>query len=145
MPETDRHLWLHRPRRSCAVCRYAEHGSLSCSQDQDTTYMRRCWATRNEPGQRFFDPSKPTNKATSSHPQRHAKPAVKMSAGKRGIDLLIWLCVFTVVCVIIISLRFWAAAISRRRIFPDDAMIVFALVSTLYFTIPTRSIGSLRV
>lgn len=33
----------------------------------------------------------------------------------------------------IISLRFWAAAIARRRIFPDDAMIVFALVSTIVF------------
>lgn len=32
----------------------------------------------------------------------------------------------------IISLRFWAAAIARRRIFPDDAMIVFALVSTTF-------------
>jgi hypothetical protein len=55
-----------------------------------------------------------------------------MSAGKRGIDLLIWVCVFTVVCIVFISLRFWAAAIARRRIFPDDAMIVFALVSTCF-------------
>lgn len=94
--------------------------------------MRWGWATRNEPGQHFFDPSKPTNKSTSSHPQRQAKPAVKMSAGKRGIDLLIWVCVFTVVCMIFIALRFWAAAIARRRIFPDDAMIVFALVSVVF-------------
>lgn len=54
-----------------------------------------------------------------------------MSAGGRGIHLLIWLCVFTVVCIVIISLRFWAAAIARRRIFPDDAMIVFALANTI--------------
>ncbi|KAL6861929.1 hypothetical protein J3F83DRAFT_746202 [Trichoderma novae-zelandiae] len=54
-----------------------------------------------------------------------------MSAGSRGIQLLIWLCVFTVLCIVFIGLRFWAAAISRRRLFPDDAMVVFALANTV--------------
>ncbi|KAL7930097.1 hypothetical protein V8C35DRAFT_324531 [Trichoderma chlorosporum] len=50
-----------------------------------------------------------------------------MSAGTRGIQLLIWVCVFTVLCSIAIGLRFWAAALSRRKLLPDDYMVLFAL------------------
>ncbi|KAK4077781.1 uncharacterized protein Triagg1_3475 [Trichoderma aggressivum f. europaeum] len=54
-----------------------------------------------------------------------------MSAGSRGIQLLIWIIVFTVLCTVCIGLRFWAAALSRRKLLPDDYMVLFALANTI--------------
>lgn len=54
-----------------------------------------------------------------------------MSVGARGIHLLIWLCVFTVLCIVFISLRFWAAAKAGRKLYLDDGLVVLALVRTI--------------
>lgn len=52
-----------------------------------------------------------------------------MSAGHRGIDLLVWVVVFTSLCIIFLSLRFWAARLIKRTLYLDDYLIVFAFVS----------------
>ncbi|KND86233.1 hypothetical protein TOPH_09134 [Tolypocladium ophioglossoides CBS 100239] len=54
-----------------------------------------------------------------------------MSAGERGIHFLVWICVFTVVCIIFLALRLWAAIVSKRRMYPDDAMVVFAFANII--------------
>jgi len=48
---------------------------------------------------------------------------------EHGISLLIWIIVFTVVCTIVLFLRFWAARVQKRLFYPDDFMVVFAYVS----------------
>jgi hypothetical protein len=53
----------------------------------------------------------------------------KMAAGEKGIALLVWIIVFTVLCSMALGLRFWAAILTRRKFFADDFMVVFAFVS----------------
>ncbi|KAM4057702.1 hypothetical protein HRG_014462 [Hirsutella rhossiliensis] len=38
---------------------------------------------------------------------------------------------FITICVIFLALRFWAMAISKRRLYPDDGFIVFAFANTI--------------
>lgn len=49
----------------------------------------------------------------------------------RGIHLFICIIAFTVICIIILLLRFWAARLIRRSFYLDDFAIVFAFVSSL--------------
>lgn len=56
---------------------------------------------------------------------------------KGGIDLLIWTIVFTIVDGLFVFLRFWAAHLIKRRIYADDYLIVFALVSAFKTPIST--------
>lgn len=53
-----------------------------------------------------------------------------MSAGTRGIVLLEWMVSFTVICAIMLFLRFWAASLQKRKIYADDWMVLIAFVST---------------
>ncbi|OLN85292.1 hypothetical protein CCHL11_04333 [Colletotrichum chlorophyti] len=47
-------------------------------------------------------------------------------AGERGIQLLVWIIVFTIVDFCFLCLRFWAARVMRRSFYWDDGMIIFA-------------------
>lgn len=50
------------------------------------------------------------------------------SVTQGGINLLIWTAVFTVLDLLAIGLRFWAARIIRRQLYADDYLIVFSWV-----------------
>lgn len=52
-----------------------------------------------------------------------------MGAGSRGIDLLKWMIVCTVVCAILLLLRFWSSRIQKRKAYADDWMVLIAFVS----------------
>lgn len=48
-----------------------------------------------------------------------------------GETLLVWIIVFTVICNIVLGLRFWAARIMKRHLMADDYLVVFAWLSTI--------------
>ncbi|KZL64382.1 integral membrane protein, partial [Colletotrichum incanum] len=50
-------------------------------------------------------------------------------AGTRGISLLIWIVVFTIVDASVLCLRAWSAKIMRRSFYWDDGMIIFAFAN----------------
>ncbi|KAF6811047.1 integral membrane protein [Colletotrichum sojae] len=52
-------------------------------------------------------------------------------AGARGIGLLVWIVVFTIVDAVALGLRFWAAKIMRRGFYWDDGMIGFAFANII--------------
>jgi hypothetical protein len=54
-----------------------------------------------------------------------------MAAGPRGLALLTWIVVFTVICTVFLGLRYWAARITRRKFYVDDGFVIFAFVSLL--------------
>ncbi|KAI1080905.1 hypothetical protein F5B20DRAFT_537833 [Whalleya microplaca] len=46
-----------------------------------------------------------------------------------GLTFFVFVIIFTVVCGIFLLLRLWAATVSRRSLYLDDAFILFAYVS----------------
>ncbi|KAL1961986.1 hypothetical protein VTN77DRAFT_721 [Rasamsonia byssochlamydoides] len=54
-----------------------------------------------------------------------------MSLNPTGVQLLIWIIVFTVITTIIMGLRIWAIRIKKRTLRADDYLIFIAYVSTL--------------
>ncbi|KAI3554723.1 hypothetical protein CaCOL14_000168 [Colletotrichum acutatum] len=50
-------------------------------------------------------------------------------AGSRGISLLVWIVVFTVVDASFLCLRAWSARVMRRSFYWDDGMIIFAFAN----------------
>ncbi|KAJ3952195.1 hypothetical protein N0V92_011372 [Colletotrichum tropicale] len=52
-------------------------------------------------------------------------------AGSRGIGLLVWIVVFTVIDAVALALRFWAGRIMRRGFYWDDGMIGFAFANII--------------
>ncbi|KAF7531607.1 hypothetical protein G7054_g8692 [Neopestalotiopsis clavispora] len=53
------------------------------------------------------------------------------TATHSGINLLIWIVVFTVLDVLFVLLRFWAARLIHRQLSADDYLIIFALANVL--------------
>ncbi|KAL2259509.1 hypothetical protein VTK26DRAFT_6799 [Humicola hyalothermophila] len=53
------------------------------------------------------------------------------STSQRGINLFIWICVFTVISTIFLILRLIAARIIRRGLYVDDGLVVFAYAGTV--------------
>lgn len=52
-----------------------------------------------------------------------------MGAGARGIALLEWMVIFTVICGIVLLLRWWSATLQKRNMYADDWMVLIAYVS----------------
>ncbi|KAI1490704.1 hypothetical protein F5X96DRAFT_634721 [Biscogniauxia mediterranea] len=48
-----------------------------------------------------------------------------------GYSVLILVIVFTIVCTLFIAMRFWAAKVSKRPFYADDALISFAYLNTV--------------
>ncbi|PYI31821.1 hypothetical protein BP00DRAFT_486485 [Aspergillus indologenus CBS 114.80] len=53
-----------------------------------------------------------------------------MAVSPRGVDLAIWIAVFTLLTTLILSLRFWAIAITRRPLLAHDWLVTIAYFST---------------
>lgn len=53
--------------------------------------------------------------------------------GSRGANLLRWMVAFTVVCIVVLCLRVWAARVMRRRFYLDDAFILISFAAMLSF------------
>jgi hypothetical protein len=53
------------------------------------------------------------------------------SPTQEAINLLIWTIIFTLLDVLFVCLRFLAARLSYRKLYTDDYLIVFAMVSVL--------------
>lgn len=52
-----------------------------------------------------------------------------MGAGTRGIAVLEWMIVCTVICALMILLRYWSARLQQRKAYADDWMVLIAFVS----------------
>ncbi|CAJ2505020.1 Uu.00g124140.m01.CDS01 [Anthostomella pinea] len=52
------------------------------------------------------------------------------SLSSSGALLFVFIVIFTVICATVLGLRFWAARISRRSFYPDDAFIGLSFTST---------------
>jgi hypothetical protein len=53
-----------------------------------------------------------------------------MTTTKEGEHLLVWVIVFTVLVVLTLVGRLWAALLQRRSFRLDDGLIIFAFVRT---------------
>lgn len=56
-----------------------------------------------------------------------------MAPAPETIKLLVWAIVFTVLDILFLALRFWAALIIRRKISADDYFVVLSCVSDSVF------------
>ncbi|KAL7627701.1 hypothetical protein AAE478_001895 [Parahypoxylon ruwenzoriense] len=55
-----------------------------------------------------------------------------MSApGSTGRFLLSWVIAFTVICSVFLVLRFWAARLTKRRFYADDAFVILSFACTI--------------
>jgi hypothetical protein len=51
-----------------------------------------------------------------------------MLFSESGTSLLVWTIIFTIICTLILMLRFWAAHITRRKLAADDYMVLVGYV-----------------
>ena len=51
-----------------------------------------------------------------------------MFRSANGVMLMIWMIVFTVLCPLVLALRFWAIKLTNRALRVDDCLVVFAFV-----------------
>ncbi|KAI3325698.1 hypothetical protein HD806DRAFT_454516 [Xylariaceae sp. AK1471] len=51
--------------------------------------------------------------------------------GPVGQSLLNWIIAFTIICTVFLLLRLWAARMTKRRFFIDDAFVLVAFASTI--------------
>lgn len=62
---------------------------------------------------------------------------------RSGISVLILVITFTAICTIFIAMRFWAAKVSKRSFYADDALVTFAYVSYLLLNGVCRIVTSI--